>query len=325
MTRAYSLDVDGLDGISEVEDSNFSSANVENQTISSGTKTTDAGQISPFSANIWTRVATGCIGIALIAYLGLNSLPNSNSGIEAELVENIKNKQYIDRSNEFSVNSNKSTDSSPLDISSSNVANNHSISESKIEQHVANSTDGLTDASIRSAAPDMAQTETIIDVEQTKLPGNTRVPPKPADKVIDQPLATLATQLNSPAAPTSSKHVSLGSDSRKDELTIPFRFNIATLNHWSEPILKPLQEFVDRCPTTIRIVGHTCSIGPYLANRKVGQIRADSLKQILIKLGAVASRIETSSAGETQPIASNATPTGRALNRRVTVSCKIKS
>ena len=44
--------------------------------------------------------------------------------------------------------------------------------------------------------------------------------------------------------------------------------------------------------------------------------RADAVKDLLVKNGVEESRISTKGFGETHPLASNATATGRAENRR---------
>jgi outer membrane protein OmpA-like peptidoglycan-associated protein len=66
----------------------------------------------------------------------------------------------------------------------------------------------------------------------------------------------------------------------------------------------------------IRIEGHTDSVGNDTTNLKLSQGRADAVLAELIKRGVDPSRFEAVGFGETQPIASNTTATGRAENRR---------
>ncbi|WP_159799174.1 OmpA family protein [Flavobacterium sp. MK4S-17] len=69
---------------------------------------------------------------------------------------------------------------------------------------------------------------------------------------------------------------------------------------------------------TILIVGHTDSDGADDANLKLSKNRADSVKNILVKeFGIDASRLVTDGKGETQPLTSNNTASGKAQNRRV--------
>jgi OOP family OmpA-OmpF porin len=68
--------------------------------------------------------------------------------------------------------------------------------------------------------------------------------------------------------------------------------------------------------------GHTDSIGSEQYNMKLGQRRADSVKAFFVKKGIDASRIETISFGESDPVATNKTAQGRALNRRCVIKFK---
>lgn len=70
-------------------------------------------------------------------------------------------------------------------------------------------------------------------------------------------------------------------------------------------------------PTSrVRIVGYADSRGAEPANLALGKARADSVKAALTAQGIDAARIETASGGETDPVDTNATGTGRAENRR---------
>lgn len=69
---------------------------------------------------------------------------------------------------------------------------------------------------------------------------------------------------------------------------------------------------------SIEIVGHTCSIGAEKANYNVGLQRAINAKKYLVDKGIDANRISIVSKGYNCPKASNDTPEGRAMNRRIT-------
>lgn len=69
-----------------------------------------------------------------------------------------------------------------------------------------------------------------------------------------------------------------------------------------------------------RITGHTDDRGSEQANMRVGQRRADAVKDYLVKQHNLdPNRIETRSAGESSPIADNTTAEGRKQNRRVEI------
>ena len=66
-------------------------------------------------------------------------------------------------------------------------------------------------------------------------------------------------------------------------------------------------------------VGNTDSVGTDAYNMALGQRRAQAVKTYLVGQGLPADRIYTESKGKSNPVASNATAEGRALNRRVDV------
>lgn len=69
--------------------------------------------------------------------------------------------------------------------------------------------------------------------------------------------------------------------------------------------------------TYIDVVGHTDSTGALEHNQKLSEARASSVARYLESQKVVSQRIITRGAGPAQPIASNDTTEGRALNRRV--------
>ncbi len=69
----------------------------------------------------------------------------------------------------------------------------------------------------------------------------------------------------------------------------------------------------------LKITGHTDNIGKAETNLWTGMQRAKRIRDILVRKGADASRIQTASEGEKHPIASNATREGRRKNRRVEI------
>lgn len=71
---------------------------------------------------------------------------------------------------------------------------------------------------------------------------------------------------------------------------------------------------------TIQIVGHTDSRGSEESNDALSRRRAQAVADELIANGVSANRISTRGVGESQPIATNDTPEGRAQNRRVEIN-----
>jgi outer membrane protein OmpA-like peptidoglycan-associated protein len=70
----------------------------------------------------------------------------------------------------------------------------------------------------------------------------------------------------------------------------------------------------------INIVGHTDSTGSLQLNQDLSSRRANSVASYLTSNGVAASRISAYGAGPSQPIASNASESGRAQNRRVEIT-----
>ena len=75
----------------------------------------------------------------------------------------------------------------------------------------------------------------------------------------------------------------------------------------------------DNQNTTLRIVGHTDNTGSDAINNPLSVERAVSTRNYLTAHGVSGQRIQVDGQGSYQPIASNATPAGRAQNRRVEI------
>lgn len=77
--------------------------------------------------------------------------------------------------------------------------------------------------------------------------------------------------------------------------------------------------------SNIEVVGHTDNVGAAAYNQDLSERRAYSVSSILIGAGVPSSRVVTYGKGLTQPVASNATESGRAQNRRVEILIRPKS
>lgn len=102
---------------------------------------------------------------------------------------------------------------------------------------------------------------------------------------------------------------------------ILFDFDSATLRPEAREKLRRLAESLKKYPDTeVLIVGHTDSVGPEAYNQRLSERRAEAAASFLMQQGIRPSRIRTIGKGETEPIASNDTETGRQLNRRVEIA-----
>jgi OOP family OmpA-OmpF porin len=70
---------------------------------------------------------------------------------------------------------------------------------------------------------------------------------------------------------------------------------------------------------TVSVIGHSDDTGNSEYNDKLALARATSVASYLASRGISLDRLKTSGAGAQKPIATNKTPTGRQLNRRVDV------
>ena len=77
---------------------------------------------------------------------------------------------------------------------------------------------------------------------------------------------------------------------------------------------------VDKLGVKVQVVGHTDNTGDADNNIILGQQRADFAKSYLVRNGILNDNIESSSKGQTEPIADNATEEGKAKNRRTVIT-----
>ncbi|MGA9254728.1 MAG: OmpA family protein [Roseobacter sp.] len=71
--------------------------------------------------------------------------------------------------------------------------------------------------------------------------------------------------------------------------------------------------------STIQVVGHTDSDGSADYNQRLSERRATAVGGILVDAGVPFGRVQTFGRGESQPVASNLDPAGKARNRRVEI------
>jgi outer membrane protein OmpA-like peptidoglycan-associated protein len=99
-----------------------------------------------------------------------------------------------------------------------------------------------------------------------------------------------------------------------------FGFNEATVPPSAFPQLDALAAQLQQRPTEqILLEGHTDDVGSDAYNYALGLRRAEAVRDYLATHGVARDRIAVRSEGKRVPVASNATPEGRAKNRRVEV------
>ncbi|AVR87829.1 OmpA family protein [Thauera aromatica] len=86
------------------------------------------------------------------------------------------------------------------------------------------------------------------------------------------------------------------------------------------PVLDRLASSLNQHPvTTVTIIGHTDSTGSDAINDPLSVNRAAATRDYLVMRGVASQRIAIDGRGSRQPIADNATASGRAMNRRVEI------
>jgi outer membrane protein OmpA-like peptidoglycan-associated protein len=92
----------------------------------------------------------------------------------------------------------------------------------------------------------------------------------------------------------------------------------ARLQPGAEDKLRDIARVLQQYPRTdIEIVGHTDSRGTEGSNQSLSERRAAAVRDVLVRDGVDPGRITVRGEGEMRPVATNDTPEGRALNRRV--------
>ena len=85
-----------------------------------------------------------------------------------------------------------------------------------------------------------------------------------------------------------------------------------------QPVLDSVVKVTNKFDqTTLRISGHTDSVGSDSYNQRLSEHRALSVKDYLALGGVAPQRLTAIGYGESRPLASNSTAAGRAANRRV--------
>jgi len=149
---------------------------------------------------------------------------------------------------------------------------------------------------------------------ENNIPVTAEPAPAPVAAETPAPVATTPAPASAPAQPAAAtpafkeyvEKVRLGFVAEKTELT--------------PETLKALDELADKMKTesiSLRVTGHTCSLGPKSLNQQISEKRANLVKEALVARGIAADRIETRGVADSEPAGDNKTVPGRALNRRV--------
>jgi OOP family OmpA-OmpF porin len=139
-----------------------------------------------------------------------------------------------------------------------------------------------------------------------------RCPGTPPGALVDAAGCPPPAPVAAPAAPAA----------RSLTLHLQFAYGEAVILPESAKELQAAADFIQAQPgSRILVEGHTDSIGSVESNLALSKTRAAEVRRALVENhGLDAGRIETVGFGEARPIADNATPDGRQLNRRVVIT-----
>jgi outer membrane protein OmpA-like peptidoglycan-associated protein len=102
---------------------------------------------------------------------------------------------------------------------------------------------------------------------------------------------------------------------------ILFAVNKSELQATAKTNIESLAKILNKYPdTNVIIEGDTDSDGSEESNQKLSERRAQAVADYTRAVGVDAARISTVGKGETNPVASNDTPEGKAQNRRVEIA-----
>ena len=102
---------------------------------------------------------------------------------------------------------------------------------------------------------------------------------------------------------------------------ITFAFNSSDVNSQFYSVLDKVAATLNEYnQTTVNVAGHTDSVGSDSYNQKLSEQRASSVARYLQSRGVANQRLQTAGYGESRPVDSNETESGRANNRRVEIT-----
>jgi OOP family OmpA-OmpF porin len=168
--------------------------------------------------------------------------------------------------------------------------------------------------------PDLKQ----ITRGQLKVDGNAvTLKGEVANEATRQKIAShVATNLNSTYTVTNGLRVSAADQSVLDTTlanrTIEFESGKATLTPAGRAIVEEMAAAMLKLKDRkVDLIGHTDNQGLRASNQNLSQARAAAVKSYLAERGIKEELMSASGQGPDRPIASNATPEGRARNRRI--------
>ncbi|WP_338585108.1 OmpA family protein [Pseudomonas sp. MAG733B] len=114
-----------------------------------------------------------------------------------------------------------------------------------------------------------------------------------------------------PAEPVAPEVITLSND-------VFFGFDKSDLTPTAQSELDAIMsKLLDADVVSIKVIGHTDSVGADTYNQALSERRANSVAEYLLSQGVAPNKLTSEGKGESQPVADNETEEGRAKNRRV--------
>lgn len=135
------------------------------------------------------------------------------------------------------------------------------------------------------------------------------------DKCPDTPAGTVVDGSGCPIKFPETQEAVVG-----DYSPIQFEFDSYVLKTSSYPTLDKVSQDLRDSGNALTLEGHASAEGTEDYNMQLSKDRANAVKNYLVNSGVDANKLEVVGYGETQPVASNATESGRIQNRRVEFS-----
>jgi outer membrane protein OmpA-like peptidoglycan-associated protein len=107
--------------------------------------------------------------------------------------------------------------------------------------------------------------------------------------------------------------------------TILFATGSWELDQRSHQTLDTLARIIRDCPDfAIEVEGHTDNVGDPVANQRLSERRAASVRDYLVSAGVPAISLGVAGYGDTRPVAPNDTPANMARNRRIDLNVSVR-
>lgn len=169
---------------------------------------------------------------------------------------------------------------------------------------------GLTGAALGNAIGDDSKSTIIGGIAGAAIGG-----------AIGQNMAAQERALNQQLSGSGARITNTGTSLRvilPEEVT--FATGSAEVNPGFRPALRDVAQSLRANPnSTVQVVGHTDNVGTAAFNRQLSLDRASAVARILVAEGVNGARITYAGRGLSEPITTNTTAQGRAMNRRVEI------